>query len=188
MEHAGRAVIFSGIAVAIGLLAMVVLPVPFLRSIGYGGLLIPLISVLVAITLLPVILATVGPRLDRIGLRRRTSSAGQGWVPWGRFVVRRRWVVGGVALAILAVFFIPVLNFSTGTARADALSSSGSARDGARPAHRLRHRRRRPPALRCSRGRAATPTPPSGRSPTSRASAGPSRRPTTSGGAATRRS
>ena len=42
MEHAGRAVIFSGIAVAIGLLALVVLPVPFLRSIGYGGLLIPL--------------------------------------------------------------------------------------------------------------------------------------------------
>ena len=130
MDHAGRAVIFSGIAVAIGLMAMVVLPVPFLRSIGYSGLLIPLISVLIAITLLPVILATAGPRLDRIGLKRRTSSAGQGWVPWGRFVVRHRWPVGLVALAILTVFFIPVLNFSTGTGRADALSSEGSARTG----------------------------------------------------------
>jgi RND superfamily putative drug exporter len=130
MDHAGRAVIFAGIAVAIGLLAMVVLPVPFLRSIGYGGMLIPLISVLIAITLLPVILATVGPRLDRIGLSRRTSSAGEGWVPWGRFVVHHRWAVGLVALAILAVLFIPVLNFSTGTARADALASSGSARTG----------------------------------------------------------
>ena len=130
MDHAGRAVIFSGIAVAIGLMAMVVLPVPFLRSIGYSGLLIPLISVLIATTALPALLATAGPRLDRIGLRRRTSSTGQGWVPWGRFVVRHRWPVGLVALAILAVFFIPVLNFSTGTARSDALSSSGSARTG----------------------------------------------------------
>ncbi|MGE0027551.1 MAG: MMPL family transporter, partial [Thermoleophilia bacterium] len=76
MEHAGKAVIFSGIAVAIGLLAMIVLPVPFLRSIGYGGMLIPLISVLIAITLLPVVLASVGPRLDRIGVSRRTGNAG----------------------------------------------------------------------------------------------------------------
>ena len=49
---------------------MVVLPVPFLRAMGYGGLLIPLFSVLVAITLLPVLLATIGPALDRRRLRR----------------------------------------------------------------------------------------------------------------------
>ncbi len=51
METAGHAVLFSGITVAIGLLALVVLPVPFLRSIGYGGALIPLASVLVTLTL-----------------------------------------------------------------------------------------------------------------------------------------
>ena len=129
MEHAGRAVIFSGIAVAIGLLALVVLPVPFLRSIGYGGMLIPLVSVLLATTLLPVILATIGPRLDRSGFRRRTSSAGQGWLPWGRFVVRRRLIVGGLALAILLALFIPVLDFSTDTPRAEALAASGEGRD-----------------------------------------------------------
>ena len=49
----------------ISLLALVVLPVPFLRSIGIAGMLIPLVSVAVAITLLPVVLATIGPRLDR---------------------------------------------------------------------------------------------------------------------------
>lgn len=130
MEHAGRAVIFSGIAVAIGLIAMVVLPVPFLRSIGYGGMLIPLVSVLVACTLLPVLLATIGPRLDRIGVGRRTSNSGQGWVPWGRLIVRRRWIMGGIALVILGALFIPVFGFSTGAPRAEALSSAGSARDG----------------------------------------------------------
>jgi len=128
MDHAGRAVIFSGIAVAIGLLALIVLPVPFLRSIGYGGMLIPLISTLVAITLLPVILATIGPRLDRMGFSRRTANSGQGWVPWGRLVVRRRWVVGAISLAVLLALFIPVFSFSTGTPRAEALASSGNAR------------------------------------------------------------
>ena len=65
MQHAGRAVVFSGSTVAISLLALVVLPVPFLRSMGIAGMLIPLVSVAVAITLLPVVLATIGPRLDR---------------------------------------------------------------------------------------------------------------------------
>src|SRR4029079_3485065 len=52
METAGRAVFCSGTAVAVGLLALLALPLPFLRSVGYGGMLIPLVSVVVAITLL----------------------------------------------------------------------------------------------------------------------------------------
>ena len=53
METAGRAVVFSGVTVAIGLIALVVLPVPFMRSIGIGGALIPLASVLTTLTLDP---------------------------------------------------------------------------------------------------------------------------------------
>ncbi|HEY8287521.1 MAG TPA: MMPL family transporter, partial [Chloroflexota bacterium] len=64
METAGSAVVFSGTTVGISLLALIVLPIPFLRSFGYGGLLIPLVTVLVVCTLLPVLLATVGPQLD----------------------------------------------------------------------------------------------------------------------------
>ncbi|MDX6677126.1 MAG: hypothetical protein QOE31_1178, partial [Solirubrobacteraceae bacterium] len=52
MAHAGSAVVFSGTTVAISLLALIVLPVPFLRSIGIAGLLIALVSVAVAVTLL----------------------------------------------------------------------------------------------------------------------------------------
>ena len=64
MATAGRAVVVSGLTVAIGLLALIALPIPFLRSLGYGGVLIPLVSTLVAITLLPVVLAKLGARLD----------------------------------------------------------------------------------------------------------------------------
>jgi RND superfamily putative drug exporter len=63
MQHAGSAVVFSGTTVAISLLALVAVPLPALRSIGIAGLLIALVSVAVAVTLLPVVLATVGPRL-----------------------------------------------------------------------------------------------------------------------------
>src|SRR5207245_8114386 len=62
METAGRAVVFSGTTVAIGLLALIALPLPFLRSVGYGGMLIPLVSVIVALTLLPALLSKLGAR------------------------------------------------------------------------------------------------------------------------------
>src|SRR5262249_61116051 len=51
MTHAGRSVIVSGSTVAIGLLSMVILPLPFIRSIGLGGVVIPPVSVLCSITL-----------------------------------------------------------------------------------------------------------------------------------------
>ena len=60
MQHAGSAVVFSGTTVAISLLALLVVPIPALRSIGIAGLLIALVSVAVAVTLLPVVLATSG--------------------------------------------------------------------------------------------------------------------------------
>src|SRR5213076_3531321 len=81
METAGRAVVFSGTTVAIGLLAMVALPVPFLRSMGFAGLLIPLVSTLVAITLLPVVLSKAGRRLDWPH-RRTDDKASRAWTRW----------------------------------------------------------------------------------------------------------
>lgn len=75
MRHAGSAVVFSGTTVAIALLALLAVPIPALRSIGIAGLLIALVSVAVAITLLPVVLATVGPRLDWPRNRRDVAPA-----------------------------------------------------------------------------------------------------------------
>ena len=46
METAGRAVIFSGIAVALGLALLVAMPVPFIRMLGVAGFLIPIVSIL----------------------------------------------------------------------------------------------------------------------------------------------
>ena len=57
--------IVSGSTVAIGLLSMVILPMPVIRSIGIGGLLIPAVSVIASITLLPAMLSMLGPRINR---------------------------------------------------------------------------------------------------------------------------
>ena len=61
MTHAGRSVIVSGSTVAIGLLSMILLPLPFIRSIGIGGMLIPAVSVVGAITLVPALLSRARP-------------------------------------------------------------------------------------------------------------------------------
>jgi putative drug exporter of the RND superfamily len=127
MEHAGKAVVFSGTTVAISLLALVALPVPFLRSIGVAGMLIPLVSVAVAITLLPVVLATIGPRLDRRHARRE-DRASRGWSAWARLVVRHRWSAAILSTAVLAGLVVAASSIQLGNPQADSLAQSGPAR------------------------------------------------------------
>ena len=126
MNHAGRAVVFSGLTVAIGLLSMIVLPVPMLRSVGYGGVLVPLMSVAVAITLLPVILATVGPWLDwpRLRTERRASRV---FSAWARGVYRHRWLAALAGLGILAALMLPALSLHLGEPGSSAQATSGPA-------------------------------------------------------------
>jgi RND superfamily putative drug exporter len=129
MGTAGRAVVFSGTTVAVGLLALIALPVPFLRSMGYGGMLIPLVATLVAITLLPVILATIGPRLDRRGIRRRERSEAF-WKRWSEAVVRRRGVAALAAMAILGALLFAATDLHMGNADPDTIAKAGDAKQG----------------------------------------------------------
>jgi len=129
METAGRAVVFSGITVAIGLLALIALPLPFLRSMGYGGMLIPIVSVLVAITLLPVVLAKAGSRLDWPH-RRTDDKASRAWTRWAAFVARRRWLAAGVGMAIVLALVIAATGLQLGASDADTVAKSGDAKTG----------------------------------------------------------
>jgi RND superfamily putative drug exporter len=132
MSHAGHSVIISGSTVAVGLLSMVLLPLPLLRSMGIGGMLIPLVSVLATLTLLPAMLAVLGERINRVRVMPRrlidTGHAEDGaWGRWARFVLRRPRAIAAVGLAIVAVLVTlgtqlnpteaPLKNFpGTGTA------------------------------------------------------------------------
>jgi putative drug exporter of the RND superfamily len=111
MTHAGRSVIVSGSTVAVGLLSMILLPLPFIRSIGIGGMLIPAVSVLAAITLMPAMLAVLGDRINSARvLPKRFVDRGHpedgAWGRWARFVLRRPWAVAGVGTAIVVVLVV----------------------------------------------------------------------------------
>ncbi|HEX2129444.1 MAG TPA: MMPL family transporter [Solirubrobacterales bacterium] len=129
METAGRAVLFSGATVAIGLLALIALPLPFLRSMGYGGMMIPLVSTLAAITLLPVVLAKLGHKLDWPH-RRTDDKASRAWTRWAEAVTRRRWLAAGAGIAVLLALVVAATDLQLGTADADTLASSGDAKEG----------------------------------------------------------
>ncbi|MGH2992123.1 MAG: MMPL family transporter, partial [Solirubrobacterales bacterium] len=129
METGGRAVVFSGITVAIGLLALIALPLPFLRSMGYGGMLIPLVSTLVAITLLPVVMAKLGHRLDWPH-RRTDDKASRAWTRWAEAVSRRRWVGAAAGMAVIVALAIAATDLQLGTSDANTIAESGDAKAG----------------------------------------------------------
>ncbi|MEU8975848.1 MMPL family transporter [Streptomyces monashensis] len=124
---AGRAVVLSGLTVAAGLLSLVILPVPFLRSIGVGGMLIPLVAIASAVTLLPVILAVWGPALDKHRIRKGSRTFSRGWERWAGAIVRHRWTAGIAGLVIVVGLAIPALFMNTGQPRADSLGGTSPA-------------------------------------------------------------
>jgi putative drug exporter of the RND superfamily len=125
MATAGRSVTYSGVTVAIGLLSLIVLPVPALRSIGIGGMLVPAISVAVTLTLLPVLLAVAGQRLDRP--RRARAAASRAWKAWARLVVRRRWLATLAAVAVLGALGAAASGIKIGEPAASALGTTAPA-------------------------------------------------------------
>ena len=129
MHHAGRAVVFSGTTVAISLMALVALPVPVLRSIGIAGLMIALVSVAVAITLLPVVLATVGPRLDRRHFLRE-ERASRAWTAWAQMIVRRPALAAVASTAVLGALAVAAATIQLGSPQAESLGHAGPARAG----------------------------------------------------------
>ena len=124
MKTAGHAVVASGVTVAISLVALLVVPVPFLRSMGIGGMLIPLVSVAVVLTLLPALLSSIGPRIDWPRIRKE-GAASRGWSAWARAIVKHRFIAAGTALVALAFMVAPVFSLQIGTSGIDSLARSG---------------------------------------------------------------
>jgi RND superfamily putative drug exporter len=135
MTHAGRSVVVSGSTVAIGLLSMVLLPLPFIRSIGIGGMLIPAVSVVAAITLVPALLALLGERINSLRvIPKRIVTADPGekgfWHNWANTVVRRPVPVLLAGIAIVVLLLVPASQINPAEAQAKDLPGQGDAFDG----------------------------------------------------------
>ncbi len=128
MRTAGHAVFASGVTVAISLVALVLVPVPLIRSMGIGGMMIPVMSVLVVLTLLPALLTAVGPRVDWPRIRHE-DHASKGWSAWAAGVVRHRWLAAGVALVGLGFAIAPIASLQIGQASSSSLAINGPAVD-----------------------------------------------------------
>jgi len=135
MTHAGRSVIVSGSTVAIGLLSMVILPLPFIRSIGIGGMLIPLVAVTAAITLLPAMLSLLGTRINRLRVMPKRfvepPSADTGfWARWARTVTRRPLLIFIIGAVIVALVVYPAFHMNPSDAELRKEPGSGDAEAG----------------------------------------------------------
>ncbi len=132
MTHAGRSVIVSGSTVAVGLLSLIILPLPFIRSIGIGGMLIPTVSVLAAITLLPAMLSVLGERINSVRvLPKRWVDRGHSehgaWGRWARLVNRRPLPAALAGLAVVATLAAIGMQLNPNEAQLGAIPGRGDA-------------------------------------------------------------
>jgi RND superfamily putative drug exporter len=136
MTTAGRSVLFSGVTVALGLFALIAVPFAFVRSLGYGGLLIPLVTVIAALTLLPVLLSAWGPRLDRRRRNHKRTRRGaalgpsRAWTAWTRGVIRHRILAVAAAVTVLGILLGAAFGLRVGEVRPTSLAGSGPAERG----------------------------------------------------------
>ncbi len=126
MASAGRAVVFSGTTVAISLLALAALPVAFLRGMGLAAFFIPLTTVAVATTLLPVLLAAIGPAADKPRLRREVHAS-RLWTGWARLVLRHRVAALTGGMLVVTALLIPVFSLRLGEPASSALAQGSPA-------------------------------------------------------------
>jgi len=116
MDTAGKAVLFSGLTVLVSLSAVMLVPSPAFRSMALGIMLAVVFILLATLTLLPAVLAALGPRVDRLALR--WVHAGEHRSPrfaaWAERLWRRPIPYAAVAVVALVALTIPVLSLDTG--------------------------------------------------------------------------
>ncbi len=124
----GRMILFSGLTVGIALASLTVFPQRFLYSIGVGGALVALTSVLVSLTVLPALLALLGPRVNALAPRRLQSPPSERrWYSLGKFVLRHPIPIATIVMAAMVLVSVPFLRVELTRADPSALPADASA-------------------------------------------------------------
>jgi trehalose monomycolate/heme transporter len=130
---AGRTVAVSGITVAVALTSLMLFPENFLRSMGYGGVATVAVDMLAALTILPALLAVLGPRVNALRIRRsvnrpvREETSGA-WYRLAHSVMRRPAVYATVIVIGLLALGAPFLRISWGGTDARTLPAASTVR------------------------------------------------------------
>jgi uncharacterized membrane protein YdfJ with MMPL/SSD domain len=134
MRTAGRATLFSGGTVAIGLALLLFMPLPFMRSMGVGGLLVPLVSIAASATFLPALLSVLGRKVNRFRVipRRVLAARAEGrpgfWTRLSRSIMRRpvAYLVGAGGLMIALAIPAFQLHLTSGDNRGVPLTTEST--------------------------------------------------------------
>jgi RND superfamily putative drug exporter len=132
MDSAGKAVLVSGLAVLASLSAVIVVPSQPFRTSVVGILLAVGFVLAASLTLLPAVLATLGPRIDRFALPwvSAVQHRSEAFARWGRLIWRRPVLLGGLAAVLLMALALPVRDLHTAMPNASLLTHGASARAG----------------------------------------------------------
>ncbi|WP_259312584.1 MMPL family transporter [Capillimicrobium parvum] len=132
MDTAGQAVLFSGATVLISLSAVMLVPSPAFRSMALGIMLSVIFVLAATLTLLPAVLAKLGPRVDKLSLPwvRSGEHRSARFAAWGERLWRRPWGYGLAALAVLVVLATPVLHLDTGMPSIKVVPQGDGSRQG----------------------------------------------------------
>jgi putative drug exporter of the RND superfamily len=116
MDTAGKAVLFSGLTVLVSLSAVLLVPSPAFRSTALGIIISVLFVLAATLTLLPAVLAKLGPKVDALPLRRVRSGEHRSprSARWGEHLWRRAHVYGPAAALVLVLLALPLLGLKTG--------------------------------------------------------------------------
>ena len=128
---AGRAILFSGITTALGLMGLLIFELSMLRSIGIGGMVVIAASVVVALTLVPALLSVIGRRIDALPiLPARLYRNGRFWRTLASWVIRRPLLVMVPVIVVLLALGIPFLQVKLGIPWASVLPEEAESRQG----------------------------------------------------------
>jgi RND superfamily putative drug exporter len=116
MDTAGKAVLFSGVTVLISLSAVMLVPSPAFRSMALGIMLSVVFILAATLTLLPAVLAKLGPRVDKLALPWVHSGEHRSprFAAWAERLWRRPLAYGAIAVAVLVALTVPVFGLQTG--------------------------------------------------------------------------
>jgi RND superfamily putative drug exporter len=132
MDTAGKAVLFSGLTVFVSLSAVMVVPSPAFRSMALGIMLSVAFVLAATMTLLPAVLAKLGPRVDALSLRWVHSGEHRSprFAHWGERLWRHPHLFGPAATLILMLLALPVFGLKTGMPSIKVVPTSDGSRTG----------------------------------------------------------
>ncbi len=136
LRTAGKSVVFSAVTVAAALAALMIFPQNFLFSMGFGGLVVGVVAAIVAVGVLPALLALLGSRVNSLAPRRwrahseaadRVEQSGV-WYRLSHVVMRRPAIVAVATAAVMVLLALPALGVRFTTTDARVLPADASAR------------------------------------------------------------